>query len=296
MINHDGPGLPTCQGPDFKTKTPKTKVPPGACDSHAHVFGPKDRFPYDPGRSYDPPEATYEEYRKMHGVLGIERGVLVQTNVYGTNNASIEDAIARSNGALRGIAAVDADVTDEELARLHQAGFRGLRLNMQFLGMAALDGIDDLARRIEPLGWHFQFLADIHRFADALPRLTRLPVPVLFDHLGHMPVDHGLEARPFQYLLSMMRAGGCWVKLSGPYRTTNERGVPFSDTRPFVDALLEAQPDALIWGTDWPHPHLDIPMVNDGDLLDLLADWIPDEDLRNRILVDNPKTLFFYDT
>ncbi|MEK9672727.1 MAG: amidohydrolase family protein [Rhodospirillaceae bacterium] len=298
MSDHSGPGgsalgLATCQGPDFNTKRPKTKAPAGACDCHAHVFGPQDRFPYHPARSYDPPEATFDDYHKMHGVLGIERGVLVQSNVYATDNSAIEDAIARSGGSLRGIACVEPDVTDDELARLHAAGFRGIRLNMQFQGFDALDGVGDLARRIEPMGWHLQLLADIYKFQDALPRLTRLAVPVLFDHLGHMPVGHGIDAKPFQYLLAMMRAGGCWGKLSGPYRTTQEAGVPFSDTRPFVDALLETAPDALVWGTDWPHPHLDIPMVNDGDLLDLLVDWVPDEDLRHRILVDNPTVLFF---
>ena len=184
MTDHTGDSLPICQGPDFNTKTPKTKAPRLACDSHAHVFGPKDRFPYHPARSYEPPEATYEDYRKMHGVLGIERGVLVQSNVYGTDHSAIEDAIQRAEGALRGIACVEPDVPDEELARLHSAGFRGIRLNMQFQGFDALNGINDLAKRIEPLGWHLQFLADIHQFQDALPRLTRLPVPVLFDHLG----------------------------------------------------------------------------------------------------------------
>jgi len=145
------------------------------------------------------------------------------------------------------------------------------------------------------MGWHLQFLADIANFADVLPRLQQLPVAVLFDHLGHMPAANGLDAQPFQNLLTMMGDGGCWVKLSGPYRTTRENGVPFSDTLPFVRALVAAAPDRVIWGTDWPHPHLEIPMVNDGDLADLLAEWIPEEDTRHRILVENPARLFGFE-
>lgn len=287
--------LPTCDGPDPDTRKPDFVAPPRACDSHAHVFGPRDAFPYDPGRAYDPPEAPYEAFRGMLDVLGVERGVLVQPNVHGHDNSAILDAVARSGGNMRAIGMVPSDVDEAEIARLNDAGMRGLRINLQFDGMAALDGIEGLAERIKPFGWHLQFLADISNFHEALPRLgalTDLGVDILFDHLGHMPVGLGLDAAPFQDMLGLMRAGGCWVKLSGPYRTTAQQGVPFADTRPFVDALLETAPDNLIWGTDWPHPHLTVPMVNDGDLLDLLAGWVPDDGIRHRVLVDNPARLF----
>lgn len=288
--------LPTCQGAEPDTRTPDLKAPAKSCDSHAHVFGRINAFPYDPGRSYDPPEAPFEAYRTMLGVLGMERACLVQPSVHGTDNSAMLDAIARSNGAFRGIAVVETDITDKELQQLHDGGVRGLRINLQFDGHAALEGIEHLAERIAPMGWHLQFLANISNFHDALSRLGKLPVDILFDHIGHMPVEHGITAEPFQDLLALMRAGRCWAKLSGPYRISAERGVPFADTTPFVSALLDAGADHIIWGTDWPHPHLEIPMVNDGDLLDLLGVWVPDELACKRILVDNPARLFGFDS
>jgi predicted TIM-barrel fold metal-dependent hydrolase len=234
----------------------------------------------------------------MLDVLGVERACLVQPSVHGADNTAMLDAIRESNWTFRGIAVVEKDVTDTDLQRLHDGGVRGvrgLRINLQFDGRDALDGIEKTAERIAPMGWHLQFLADIANFADVLPHLHRLPVDVLFDHLGHMPAANGLDAQPFQNLLTMMGDGGCWVKLSGPYRTTRENGVPFSDTLPFVHTLVAAAPDRVIWGTDWPHPHLEIPMVNDGDLTDLLAEWIPEKDTRHRILVEIPARLFGFE-
>jgi predicted TIM-barrel fold metal-dependent hydrolase len=287
--------LPGCPPPDPDTQTPNVSAPAKACDSHAHVFGPADVYPYDPGRSYTPPDAPYAAYRKMLDVLGVERACLVQPSVHGTDNTAMLDAIKESDGAFRGIAVVESGVTDAELQRLDDRGVRGLRINLQFDGRDALKGIDRTAERIAPMGWHLQFLANIANFADVLSDLRQLPVDVLFDHLAHMPTTHGLDAKPFQDLLAMMGGGRCWVKLSGPYRTTQEKGVPFSDTLPFVRALVEAAPERIIWGTDWPHPHLEIPMVNDGDLMDLLVEWVPDDDTRHRVLVENPARLFGFE-
>jgi len=287
--------LPGCPAPDPDTRPPDLSVPAKACDSHAHVFGPSDVYPYDPGRSYTPPDAAYADYRKMLDILGVQRACLVQPSVHGTDNTAMLDALKRSGGAFRGIAVVEGGVTDAELQRLHDGGVRGLRINLQFDGRDALEGLDRTAERIAPMGWHLQFLADIANFADVLSRLRRLPVDVLFDHLGHMPTAHGLDARPFRDLLAMMGDGRCWVKLSGPYRTSREPGVPFSDTLPFVRALVAAAPERVVWGTDWPHPHLEIPMVNDGDLMDLLADWVPDDGARDRVLVENPARLFGFE-
>jgi len=287
--------LPGCQAAESNTRKPWLPVPAKACDSHAHVFGPQDKYLYDPGRGYTPPEAPYGAYRAMLDVLGVERACLVQPSVHGTDNAAMLDAISEADGAFRGIAVVETNVGDHELQRLHDGGVRGLRINLQFDGLAALEGLERLAERIEPMGWHLQFLANIKNFHSVFEKLAKLPVDILFDHLGHMPTVHGLDAAPFQDLLAMMREGRCWVKLSGPYRTSTEPGVPFSDTAPYVAALLEAAPGSLIWGTDWPHPHLEIPMVNDGDLVDLAAAWVPDSELRHDILVGNPARLFGFD-
>ncbi|MDA1022845.1 MAG: amidohydrolase family protein [Proteobacteria bacterium] len=285
-------GLPGCAPPDPDTRTPNLSMPAKACDSHAHVFGPQDVYPFDPGRSYTPPDAPYAVYRHMLDVLGVERACLVQPSVHGTDNTAMLDAIKAADGAFRGIAVIDRETPDAELQRLHDGGVRGLRINLQFDGLDALKGIDKTAERIAPMGWHLQFLANIANFSDVLSDLGKLPVDILFDHLGHMPTGLGIGAQPFQELLAMMRDGRCWAKLSGPYRTTSEHGVPFSDTLPFGQALVAAAPERIVWGTDWPHPHLEIPMVNDGDLVDLLAEWVPDDDARHRILVENPARLF----
>jgi len=293
-ISEDGT-LPGCQAPDPNPRTPKITVPAKACDCHAHVFGPTDRFPYGAGRTYEPPEAPYDKYRKMLDTIGVERACLVQSSIHGTDNSAMLDAIVQSDGRFRGIAALPDGYTEADLIRLHDAGVRGARINLQFDGAAAMDGIERLADMIAPMGWHLQFLANIANYHGALPRLAKLPIDLLFDHLGHMPTKLGLDAAPFQDLLAMRRDGRTWVKLSGPYRTTQGDGMPFADNLPFAQALVAANPGTVVWGADWPHPHLDIPMVNDGDLVDLLADWVPDEALRQKILVDNPARLFGFE-
>ncbi|MGB8843476.1 MAG: amidohydrolase family protein [Aliidongia sp.] len=282
---------PLCLGPDSHPRPPGFAMPPDACDSHAHVIGPLALFPLQSDRSYTPPEAPLGAYRHMLETLGLKRGVLVQPSIFGTDNSCMLQALARHRNTLRGIAAVDPTVDEAELESLASNGIKGLRLNMLFRGGVSLDHLERLAARVERLQWHLELLLDIRELPALLPRLTRLPVEIVIDHLGHMPAAEGIGHPGFQSLLTLVRGGRCWVKLSGAYRVSSS-GAPFHDTVPFVQALVDADPTRLVWGTDWPHTAMTGSMVSDGDLLDLLAHSVPQPRLRHLILVENPARLY----
>ena len=283
-----------CLGPDPHPKAPSFAVPPGATDCHAHVIGRPEEDPFVPERSYTPPPAPLEAYKDMHRALGIDRAVIVQPSVHGTDNRVTLDAIAGYGANCRGIAVVDETVTDRELARLNDGGIRGLRLNVLFGGGVGLHALEPLAARIADMGWHLQLLLDAQIMAELAPQIRRLPVPIVVDHMGHMNVTHGMDHPGFRALLGLVRDGVAWIKLSGNYRISAE-DHPFTDAIPFARALIEAAPEHMVWGTDWPHPALTEFMPNDGDLLDALLDYAPEPDLRNAILVDNPATLYGFD-
>ena len=284
--------IPVCAGPDPQPRQPRLAVPSLACDTHAHVFGPTTRYAYTPDRSYTPPDAPLAAYRHMLATLGLGRGVLVQPSVYGTDNRLLCDSLAAGGSDLRGVAVVDAEIGDDALEDLHRLGVRGLRMNLLFKGGVPFALAETLAARVRPLGWHLQLLIDVSVFGDLRTRLSRLPVDVVVDHMGHLPAALGIDHPGFQALLALVRDGRCWVKLSGAYRLTGERLPPYNDVTPFARALVATAPERMLWGSDWPHPMIRLPMPNDGELLDLLADWVPEEDTRRRILVDNPARLY----
>lgn len=284
-----------CLPPDPNPRPPKFAMPARACDCHAHVLGPPEKYPYVAQRSYTPPAALLEDYMALHRVLGIERAVIVQPSVHGTDNQVTLDGIAGYGPNARGIAVVDVDVTDKELRRLNDGGIRGVRLNLLFGGGVGLHTLEPLAQRIADLGWHVQLLLDARNMVELAPRLRKLPVSVVVDHMGHMHTEHGIDHPGFQALLDLVRDGVCWVKVSGNYRISSE-GPPYRDAIPFARALIEAAPQHMVWGTDWPHPALNDHMPNDGDLLDALDDFAPDADLKRAILVDNPATLYGFDS
>ncbi len=283
--------IPGCQGYNPDPGKPRLAIPPGSCDCHAHIFGPQDRYPYTPNRSYTPPEASIEAYRRMLAALGFERGVIVQPSVYGTDNSCTCDAIVASGGKWRGVAVVEPEVNDSLLAELHAAGFRGVRINLLFKGGLQLDALERIAQAIGPLGWHVQLLLDGRDLPELADRLGRLPVDFVVDHMGHMPASLGVGHAGFQTLLQLLRGGRCWVKLSGAYRISS-KPQPYEDAVPFARALVETAPDKLVFGTDWPHPSISVPMPQDASLLDLLPTWVPDEAARHRILVENPARLY----
>ena len=280
-----------CQGADPTPHTPNLVAPHGACDSHFHIFGPVARFPFQTERSFTPPEVSIAAYEHVVDTLRLSRCVIVQPSVYGTDNSCTSAALAALGERCRGVAVVAETVSHAELERLHAEGFRGVRFNLLFKGGLRLDALEGVARKIARVGWHIQLLLDARELPDLATRLRLLPVPIVVDHMGHMPTTAGLGHPGFQALLALLGEGRCWVKVSGAYRISNQP-APYRDVVPFARALIDTAPESLVWGTDWPHPAVDGEMPNDGDLLDLVADWTADATLQRKILVDNPAALY----
>ena len=290
---------PLCAPHDPKPRKPRLKLPPLSCDSHAHICGPQSRYEYYSQRIYTPPDALLPEYRHMLDTLGVERAVLVQPSVYGTDNSALLDALATAGPQFRGVAVVDDDVAQSELERMHAAGVRGVRVNIvdvkdRKAGTLPLASLTRLATRVQPLGWHMEFLMHVDEFPDLDRMLADFPVDTVYGHLGYMKTDKGVAAPGFQALLRLMQARKAWVKLTGPYRISTQT-LPHADTNEYAHALIDAAPGRVVWGTDWPHVMVKGTMPNDGDLTDLLGDWIRDEALREQVLVKNPAQLYGFD-
>ena len=217
--------------------------------------------------------------------------MIVQPSVYGIDNRCTRDAIVASGGKWRGVAVVEPCVTDSQLAELHAAGFRGVRINLLFKGGLQLDALEQIARSIQPLGWHVQLLLDGRDLPELAEPSAAFAGGFVVDHMGHMPASLGTGHAGFQTLLQLLRGGRCWVKLSGAYRIA-AKPQPYDDAVPFARALVETAPDKLVFGTDWPHPSISVPMPQDASLLDLLPPWAPDEATRGAILVENPARLY----
>jgi 2-pyrone-4,6-dicarboxylate lactonase len=267
--------------------------PPGACDAHCHIFGPAARFPFSPSRTYTPPDASLEDFERLQDRLGLARAVFVQASCHGTDNRAMLDALRRGAGRYAGVAMVDDDVTDDELADLNDAGVRGIRFNfVAHLGGAPdLDSFWPLVRRVAALGWHVVLHFDAQDLPTYTGLLDRMPCPYVIDHMARVDAAAGLEQPPFVALLDLMSDERCWVKVSGAERLTADGQPPYDDVVPYARALIAAAPDRVLWGTDWPHPNVRH-MPDDRDLLDLLADYAPDDATRHRILVDNPQRLY----
>jgi predicted TIM-barrel fold metal-dependent hydrolase len=282
-----------CPPPDPNPRPPRFKVPAHSCDCHAHIIGPAKRYPFVPDRSYTPPNALLPEYLKVLGTLGLQRAVLVQPSMHGSDNMAMMDAIAAAKHVdMRAVVVVPPDVSEHELAGLHQRGARGVRLNLIYSGGGMrLGAAAALTTRIKEYGWHLQLLVDVSELGSEVAEFSKLNVPIVFDHMGHLPAARGVDDPGFQALLELVRRGNTWVKLSGAYRLTGEE-YPYEDVRSFVDALVETGPQRLLWGTDWPHTVCQVHMPNDGELIDLLSMWVPDDRLRSEILVDNPADLY----
>jgi 2-pyrone-4,6-dicarboxylate lactonase len=283
-------------GPDPDTRTPAFKLPALACDAHCHIFGPGDRYPYAPDRSYTPPDAPLEMFRELHAKIGVERAVIVNASVHGTDNRVALDAIAVSGGRYRAVANIDDAITDAELEVLHRGGFRGCRFNFvrHLGGVPDLKVFDRVIARIAPLGWHVDLHFDAIDLPEFAPMLNRLPVRYTIDHMARVKASDGLDQRPFQALIDLMKNDEkCWVKVCGAERVSTA-GPPFVDAVPFARRIVETAPDRVIWGTDWPHPNVKV-MPNDGDLVDLIPLFMPEPDLQKRVLVDNPARLFEFD-
>jgi predicted TIM-barrel fold metal-dependent hydrolase len=282
-------------GPDPDPHTPTLQLPANACDAHCHIFGPGDRFPYHPNRSYTPPDATKEQLKELHDHLGIARAVIVHASCHGTWMDATLDAIASSGGAYRGTAMVERDISDAELRRLHEGGIRAVRFNF----VKHLESVPEpaevrrMAERVLAMGWHLVVHLDAVDIEELSPLLLGLPVPFLIDHMARVKAADGLQQAPFQTLLELMAHENAWVKICGGERVSSD-GPPFHDAIPFAQALIAAAPDRVLWGTDFPHPNVKH-MPNDGDLVDLFGLYAPGAAVREKIVVDNPTRLYFAD-
>lgn len=285
--------IPVCRAPDPDTRKPDFTPPPGACDAHCHIFGPGDRYPYAPGRSYTPPDAPLEAFKALQATLGLERAVLVNASCHGVDNTVILDAIAQSNGQYRGVANVNDSFTEEDFRKLDAGGIRGVRFNfVKHLGGAPdMTVFHAVVDRIKPLGWHVVLHFDAADLLEFESLLESLPVPFVIDHMGRVPTGDGLDQAPFRLLLDAAQRENCWVKICGAERISTQ-GPPFTDAVPFAQALLEVSQDRILWGTDWPHPNIKRHMPNDGDLVDLIPKFMPDETLQRKVLVENPDRLY----
>lgn len=289
-------GAIACPPPDPHPRTPHYKVPAYACDCHAHVIGPAAQYPFVADRSYTPPDALLADYLHMLKVIGIQRSVLVQPSMHGADNTLMMNAIAATTSTeMRAVVVVPPDVTDAELSRLHQGGARGVRLNMIYSGGGVgLAEARTLAERIKGFGWHLQVLIDVSTIGKtSIFELAALPVPLVVDHMGHFDAGKSNDDKGFRALLECTRRGNTWVKLSGANRLTAQEW-PYADVRPLTEALINAAPGRMVWGTDWPHTVSKTKMPNDGELVDLLKDWVEDEQVMHRILVENPAELYCF--
>ena len=286
---------PNMPRPIADTRRPKIKFPPKATDCHAHVFGPLERYKILPDTHFVPPVCPVEDYIRMLRTIGCERAVIVQPSVYGTDNSATEEALQSGAFQFRGVAVVAPDVTDKELERLHGIGFRGIRINTASATKGLkLEHAAQLAHRVKPLGWHLQFFVNFRESPGMEAELAKLPIKIVIDHFGRIATKDGLEAPPFQALLRLLKRDHCYAKLMGPY-FPSDAAPDYPDLTPFARAMVAAAPDRVVWGTDWPHPSAREKMPNDGDLADLLLEWVPDEAQRTRVLVTNPQKLYSFE-
>jgi predicted TIM-barrel fold metal-dependent hydrolase len=294
-LNLSNPSAPLCQAPDTEIRSPKIVFPKGAVDCHAHVCGPADLFPYADERIYTPPDATLDSYNALLQMLGVDRAVLVQPSVYGTDNRAMLAALKQHPEKFRGVAVIANNTSDRELEELHQAGVRGVRCNIVDVADKSaglpIAYLTNLAKRIAPFGWHLELLMHVNEYPDLAKVFENFPVDLVFGHFGYTHAKHGVNNPGFQGLLNLIREQRAWVKMTGPYRIC-DGDLPYADMRAFNDAVIEANPAQLIWGSDWPHVMVKKQMPHDADLCDLFGTWVRDSALRKSILVDNPCILY----
>lgn len=285
---------------DPNPRRPQWTLPDNACDTHIHVFGPPNMFPYAADRRYEPPAAPIEYYFDVQKITGLGRAIAVQPTAHGTDNAAILDAIAKSGGRIKGIANIDDNTTDEELARLNAGGVVGARFSLMDDRAGSQAAIEAALPRMQALGWMLDLHVDPQNFVAHESFVRGLTITTVVDHMARCEPAGGTEQPAFRLLLDMLQRGNFWVKIASVSKISarNRIGrldpVPYADMLPLARAVIEAAPDRVVWGSDWPHGNtFELGTVpNEGDLLDFLGAAAPDEAVRRKILVDNPARLF----
>lgn len=288
-------------------------VPRGGCDCHVHVFGDPARFPYAGRRVYTPQQASVDDLLQLQQHLHLDRVVIVQPSVYGADNSCTIDGIKRLGARARGVAVIDKATSRTALEEMAGSGIRGVRLNLEtntegkFEPSAAIAVLDGVAEQIRGLNWHVQFFTRLAVVMALKDHLTQVPFPVVFDHFGGAQAAAGVSQPGFDALLALVKSGRAYVKISGAYRASG-KAPDFLDATPLAQALVAANPDRIVWGSDWPHPDSDTgrrkplseitpPLpIDDGLVFNQLATWVPDAATRKKILVDNPARLYGYES
>ncbi len=285
------------------------EVPSSACDCHTHIHGDPEKFPFYAGRVYTPEPASPEEMSALHRTLHLERVVIVTPSVYGTDNSATLFGMKARGTTARGVAVIDDQTPEAALDGMHQAGMRGIRLNL------ATGGVNDPAvgrprfqaavDRVKGRGWHVQLFTSLPMITAIKDLVATSPVPVVFDHFGGAQAELGLDQPGFGDLLELVKSGKAYVKISGAYRAS-KLAPDYPDAAPLAQALIAANSDRIVWGTDWPHPNSVTPpgkkptdvtplyQIDDGRLFNQLPVWAPDATTRRKILVDNPARLYSF--
>lgn len=274
---------------------PRFVPPPGAVDAHVHVFGPEAEFPFSPKAKYHPDDATPEMLFALRDHLGFSRNVIVQASCHGTDNKATLNGIAQSGGAARGVAVVDPDISLDELEHLHQGGIRGVRFNFlkRLVDHAPKDKFLEIARKIEPLGWHVVVYFEADLLEELVPFLEAIPAIIVVDHLGRPNIEQGPDGPDITAFKQLLDAHpNMWTKVSGAERLS-PMGPPFDDFVEVVRPIVERYPDRVLWGTDWPHPNMEHRIPDDGSLVDVIPRIAPTPELQHKLLVDNPHRLYW---
>jgi predicted TIM-barrel fold metal-dependent hydrolase len=284
-------------------------VPHDACDCHTHIFGDAQQFPWFTGRTYTPEPASVAEMRSLHKALHMDRVVIVNPSVYGTDNSCTLDAMKQLGPRARAIAVIDDKTSNGQLDEMHRAGVRGIRLNFENFGQTNPDlarkAFQSAVQRVTGRKLHIQIYTRLPVIESLHEQIMAAPVPVVFDHFGGARASLGTGQAGFGTLLDLVRSGKAYVKISGAYRSS-DKPPDYPDVAPLAKALIAANAERIVWGSDWPHPTggalpgrtaadlAPLLQIDDGRLLNQLAVWAPDAGLRKTILVDNPARLYGY--
>ena len=286
-----------CIAPDRNPRKPSITLPKGSVDTHVHIF--ESHFPLFEGRGYNPPDSTLEDLIHLHQTLGIDRVVFTQPSVYGVDNSAILKGMNVLNEKIpnkaRGVCAIKMDASENFLQELHEQGIRGVRLNLDNKGGMPLElkEISKLEDKIKGLGWHLEYLFPGKDIVELEPVLSSASVPISIGHFAYQPATAGINSDGFKTLLKLVKDGNTWIKISGANRVSETDLPPYDDVLPMARALVEANSDNVMWGTDWPHPNKYEVNPNDGDLVNWFGEWITDDTMRKQIMVTNSE--LFYD-
>lgn len=287
------------QPPISNTRKPKLMAPAGACDTHLHVYGPFDRYPLVAERNYDPdPHSTLDDYLSVHRALGLQRTVIVTGSANGTNNQITLDALQRMKGSFKGLALLDPAISDAELLQLKEGGFTGFRIKANGRGGLSFEDTKRMIARTAGFSWHIEFMSQsMAEVIGAMSFLISLKVPYVFDHVAHAEPHQSNNDHEFRELITILKnEEHAWINLYSFYQRSKSGSPDYADMVDVVREIIDTRSDRVIWGSNWPHAGISVPMPNDGDLLDFLIAAAPEERARQLILVDNPAKLYGWST